>query len=94
MSIDQEVSGSHGSKSGLNGNSAMRAGEKAVNAFKEKEILASDAMDRVSERFNDILARSQAITKASAETVRKHPLYSVLGVASVAFLAGFILRKK
>lgn len=92
MNIDKEVSGGSTNKNALNGNSAVRAGEKAINTLKEKDIVAGDAIEMASERFNDILARGQELSKVGVDTVRKYPLYSVLGVASVAFLAGFLLK--
>lgn len=94
MNTDKEISGNQTHKNSLNGASVARTGEKAVNALKEKDIVASDALEMATERFNDILARGQELSKVGAETVRKYPLYSVLGVASVAFFAGYLLRRK
>lgn len=92
MNTDREVSGGSNVKQSLNGNSAARAGEKAINTRKDQDTVAADTLEMAGERWNDFVARGQEISKVGVETFRKYPLYSVLGVASVAFLAGFLLK--
>ena len=46
-----------------------------------------------TERYETIQAKSQQAVQASEDFVKAHPFYTVLGAATVGFVAGMLMRR-
>lgn len=46
-----------------------------------------------SERYETVQAKTQQALHASEDFVKAHPFYTVLGAATVGFVAGILMRR-
>ena len=64
---------------------------QGANSLKENvETVATDWQAR----YEDLRDRTVSAVDASEDFVKAHPFYTVLGAATVGFVAGMLLRRK
>ena len=73
---------------------ANRAEDKAGGiAEKAKNLMDSDLMDQVSEKWSQFRDRSTDVYNSSVDVVRRHPVATVGTALAVGVLTGMILRR-
>lgn len=71
------------------------SGEFRRRASEIKENVAHEFnRSGLRERYDAVEARVRDGVDASEEFVREHPFYTILGAATVGFVAGVLLRRK
>ena len=73
----------------VSSSSAKKAKSFAVN---ESTSAFSHLTDEIESRYNDLRERIEGLTDSSAEMVRAHPMYAILGAAAAGAVIGMFLQ--
>lgn len=64
-----------------------------IGSFKEN-VQQSLEESGWTDRYHTVQAKAREAVDASEEFVKEHPFYTVLGAATVGFVAGMLLRRR
>ena len=67
--------------------------KKGANSLKQNVQQEIEATDWQA-RYEDISERARQAADVSTDFVKAHPFYTLLGAATVGFVAGMLLRRK
>ena len=68
----------------------VKQGANSIRQSVEQEIDAAGWQ----ERYEELRERAATAVDASQDFVKAHPYYTILGAATVGFVAGMLLRRK